>query len=48
MELKPFATSSLLSDLTATPQVRNDLGEDVGLDFKLGITQNLTTSSRPG
>ncbi|OFV91481.1 MAG: hypothetical protein A3G76_06205 [Acidobacteria bacterium RIFCSPLOWO2_12_FULL_65_11] len=43
MEIKPFATSSLLSDLTATPQVQSDLGKDAGLDFKYGITKNLTT-----
>ena len=35
-------SSNLTSDRTATPRISNDLGGDVGLDVKYGITQNLT------
>jgi Domain of unknown function (DUF5916) len=43
LEVKPYATSDLTSDLTASPRVVNDLGGDVGVDAKYGITQNLTS-----
>ena len=42
LEIKPYAISDVTSDLHATPRVRNDLGADVGLDLKYGVTQNLT------
>ena len=42
LEIKPYVTSDLATDLTATPTLSNDLGGDVGLDMKYGITQNLT------
>jgi len=42
IEVKPFATSGLRTDLSADPGVRNDLYGDVGLDVKYAITQNLT------
>jgi hypothetical protein len=42
LELKPYAISDVASDLTATPHVSNDLGGDVGLDVKYGLTQNVT------
>jgi hypothetical protein len=43
LEIKPYAISNLKSDLGATPKISNDLGGDIGLDVKYGITQNLTT-----
>ncbi len=42
LEIKPYAISSLRSDLGATPAVSNDLGGDIGVDVKYGVTQNLT------
>jgi len=42
IEIKPFATGSATTDLTATPQVRNDPGADAGLDVKYGVTGSLT------
>ena len=42
LEIKPYATSNLTSDVTATPPISNDVGGDVGLDMKYGVTQNLT------
>src|SRR6266850_4041837 len=43
LEVKPYAISNVRSDMLATPKISNDLGGDVGLDVKYGITQNLTT-----
>ena len=42
LEIKPYVTSNLRSDLAPTPQIANELGGDVGLDVKYGVTQNLT------
>ena len=42
MEIKPYATSSLTSDLTLAEPVSNDPDGDVGVDFKYGITANIT------
>ena len=42
LEIKPYITSNLRSDLTATPQISNELSGDVGFDVKYGVTQNLT------
>lgn len=41
LEIKPYATSALTSDLTATPKISSDLGMDFGLDLKYGVTPNL-------
>ena len=41
LEVKPFAITDVASDRGATPPVSNDLSGDVGLDVKVGITQNL-------
>ena len=41
LELKPYATSSLVSDRTAAVPVSNDLTKGVGLDFKYGLTRGL-------
>jgi hypothetical protein len=42
IDLKPYATSSATTDLSATPQRVNDGDADVGFDAKYAITQNLT------
>ena len=42
IEIKPYAIADLTSDLSATPAISNRIGGDGGLDFKYGITQNLT------
>ncbi len=42
LELKPYAISDLTSDLAAAPRISNQLGGDVGVDLKYGLTQNLT------
>ena len=42
LEIKPYAISSLRSDTVVTPPVTNDLGGDLGVDVKYGVTQNLT------
>lgn len=43
LEIKPYATSGLTTDVQARPSVSNDLSSDFGLDLKYGITQNLTS-----
>jgi len=42
IEVKPFVLSNVTSDLTASPQVRNDPGLDAGVDVKYELTKNLT------
>ncbi len=42
LEIKPYAISSLTSDLRATPVVNDELDGDLGFDVKYGVTQNLT------
>ncbi len=42
VDIKPYVVSNLTSDLTATPEVSNDLGGDFGVDVKYGVNQNLT------
>ncbi len=42
IELKPYGTGNLTTDRIATPKVLNDLGGNLGIDAKYGITQNLT------
>ena len=41
LDVKPYAISTLTSNLNATPRVSNEFGRDAGLDVKYGITQNL-------
>ena len=41
LDIKPYAITDLTSDGTATPTVVNELGGDVGLDVKYGVTGNL-------
>ncbi len=42
IELKPYATGNLTTDLTATPATSNDAGADAGVDVKFGISQGMT------
>jgi hypothetical protein len=42
LDVKPYAVSSLSSDYGTARRVANDLGGDLGLDVKYGVTQNLT------
>ena len=42
LDLKPYVTSNLTTDLTASPRVRNTFGKDFGFDAKYGVTQNLS------
>ena len=41
LDLKPYVTSNLSSDLTTSPRISNELGGDIGLDAKYAVTQNL-------
>ena len=41
LDVKPFVIADLTTDQEITPPVANDLGGDVGLDVKYGVTQNL-------
>jgi hypothetical protein len=42
IEVKPYAVSSVETDQTSEPRVRNDPSADVGLDVRYGLTQNLS------
>ena len=42
LEIKPYGISGVTTDLTANPQVSNDVDGDWGLDVKYGLSQNLT------
>ncbi len=42
LEVKPYAVSSVQSDLTSVPRVRNDPSADVGVDVRYGLTQNMS------
>ena len=42
LEIKPYAVAGLTSDVTAIPQVSNDISKEIGVDVKYGLTQNLT------
>jgi hypothetical protein len=41
LELKPYAVSSVTTDLRSATPFRNDLSSDVGFDFKYGLTRGL-------
>ena len=43
LEVKPYATSDLTTDVHASPPTSNIPDADAGVDVKYGITQNLTT-----
>jgi hypothetical protein len=42
LEIKPYAISSLSTDLQSGPAVRNEFTPDIGLDVKYGVTSGLT------
>jgi Domain of unknown function (DUF5916)/Carbohydrate family 9 binding domain-like len=42
LELKPYASGSVRTDLDAEPAFRNDAAADAGLDAKYGLTKSLT------
>ena len=42
LDIKPYAISNLTSDMTASPQRKNDPGAAYGFDVKYGLTQGLT------
>ena len=42
LELKPYVTGALTTDRTARVPFFNDLGQDVGIDVKYGLTRALT------
>ncbi len=42
LDIKPYVTSNLTSDMTVNPQRRNDPGAAYGFDVKYGLTQGLT------
>jgi hypothetical protein len=42
LELKPYAISSVTTNRMVTPIISNDLGGDVGVDAKYGLTRGLT------
>jgi hypothetical protein len=41
LDIKPYVTSGLSTDFSATRQARNDFAKDVGLDVKYGLTRSL-------
>ena len=45
LELKPYATSSLITDKSVAVPVSNDLASNVGLDFKYGLTRGLVVDA---
>lgn len=42
IEIKPYVVTSVTTDRVARPPLNNDGNADVGLDFKYGVTNNLT------
>ena len=42
LDIKPYVTSGLSTDVTTTPRIRNDVTKDVGVDAKYAVTQGLT------
>ncbi len=42
IEVKPYAVSSVQTDQTTVPRVRNDPSADIGVDMRYGLTQNLS------
>ncbi|MCC7417373.1 MAG: carbohydrate binding family 9 domain-containing protein [Acidobacteria bacterium] len=42
IEIKPYAISSLMTDATAEPAIRNDPDGNAGVDVKYGVTRGLT------
>ncbi len=42
IEIKPYAVSDLTTDRTATPQVSNHFGREVGVDARFGLSQSVS------
>ncbi len=42
LEIKPYVVSALTSDVMASPPIANDVSNEIGVDVKYGLTQNLT------
>ena len=42
IEIKPYAVSSVQSDLVSAPRKINDPSADVGVDMRYGLTQNIS------
>ncbi len=42
LELKPYVTGAVSTDLTAEPVIENDIDSDFGFDAKYGVTKSLT------
>jgi hypothetical protein len=42
MEIKPYGLATLSTDRQANPAIENDFNGEVGVDVKIGITNNLT------
>jgi hypothetical protein len=42
LDLKPYVTSNVTTDLAGAAPVRNKVGKDFGFDAKYAVTQNLT------
>jgi hypothetical protein len=42
LEIKPYALSNVVTDVSASPAKSNDLQGDFGFDLKYGVTQGLT------
>ncbi len=42
LEFKPYAIGGIATDRTSTPVTNNDVTGDIGIDFKYGLTANLT------
>ena len=41
VDIKPYAIADVATDRRASPPLSNELGGDIGIDVKYGITQNL-------
>ena len=41
LEIKPYAIADVVTDRTTIPELSNELGGNVGLDVKYGVTRNL-------
>jgi hypothetical protein len=41
IDINPYVTSNLVTDMTARPRITNDGDADFGIDAKVGVTQNL-------
>lgn len=42
LEIKPYVNTSLTTDVTRTPALRNDFDPEAGFDVKYGVTKSMT------